>query len=257
MKKKVVLVLIAYKAVSTLEAFYKSLPRHLFDEIILVDDFSPDGTYELALHLGIEAYRNPRNLGYGGNLKRALQLALRKGADIIVDLHPDDEYKPSAIVPALAAVEQGTEFVLGNRLGGGKSFRDIGMYSWKIIPVAVLNWLCKTVLQLPIHDFHQGFRVYTRSLLEKVNFEENSNNYIFSFEILAQAAYSGARITEVPVDAAYTGEKRGASLKNSILYTLGVLSILGAYLLAKTLYTSKLFKSPPAVRPAFAPGQPN
>lgn len=241
MTKKVVLVLIAYKAAATLEDFYKSLPVHLFNDVILIDDFSPDGTYELAQRLGIESYRNPHNLGYGGNLKRALSVALSKGAEIIVDIHPDGEYKPSAILPALEAVERGAELVLGNRMGGGKTLSESGMYSWKILPIAFLNWLCRMILRLPIHDMHQGFRVYTRPLLEKVNFKANSNDYLFSFEILAQAAYHKAKISEVPVEVAYTGQKRGASLRSSIAYTIGTLCVLGAYLYAKVFRPGKLF----------------
>ena len=176
-RPKTVAIFIAYKAEKTLETFYKDFPQELFDEIILVDDASPDRTYEIAQKLPMRSYKNPVNLGYGGNMKRAIKLALDSGADAIVDIHPDGEYLPSAIASALGEVKRGAHLVLGNRFGTNKSVAERGMYFWKIIPIAFLNWLDRLFLQVPIHDFHQGFRVYTRKLLETTNYEANSNNY--------------------------------------------------------------------------------
>ena len=131
--------------------------------------------------------------------------------------------------------------MLGNRLAGGKGLRTSGMYAWKILPVMALNFIARIVLQLPIHDFHQGFRVYTRSMLKKINYTENSNNYLFSFEILAQAAYHRLKIVEVPVETVYTGEKRGASLRHSVMYSLGTFRVLLKYVLAKLFRKGVLF----------------
>lgn len=238
---KIVAIFIAYRAAGTLESFYNSFPKELFDEIILVDDASKDNTFELAKSLGIESYKNPVNLGYGGNLKKALTIALKKGADIIVDIHPDGEYLPSAILPAIEKIKSGSEFVLGNRFHDGKNPAEDGMHIWKVLPLRFLSWASDTVLRLPINDYHQGFRVYTKSLLEKVKFMNNSNDYSFSFELLAQSAFHKIKVSQVPVEVAYTGEKRGASLKNSIIYTLNTLKILFIYLGAKIGIHSKLF----------------
>ena len=241
---KIFAIFIAYKAVKTLENFYAAFPKELFDEVILVDDRSGDGTFELAQKLGIQAYENPVNLGYGGNLKRTLSMALEKGADIIVDLHPDGEYKPSAILPAIEEIKKGAEFGLGNRFYDGKSPAKDGMYAWKVLPLLLLSWLSNFILRLPISDYHQGFRVYTRSLLEKVNFLENSNDYSFSIELLAQAAFHKIKVSQVPVEVAYTGDKRGASLKSSIMYSLDTLKILTFYLAAQFGFSHTIFKKP-------------
>ena len=112
----VIAVFIAYNASKTLQAYYKRFPRHLVDEVILVDDASQDGTYRLARQLGITAYQNPINLGYGGNLKRALELALDAGGDILIDIHPDGEYDATAIGPALEQIENGARFVVDHPL---------------------------------------------------------------------------------------------------------------------------------------------
>lgn len=234
--------MVAYKAIHTLEDFYRTLPRGLFDSIILVDDDSGDGTFERAQELGIESYRNDHNLGYGGNLKRALSIALEKGADIIVDIHPDGEYKASAIIPALGKIDEGAALVLGNRFYDVRQPLKSGMYSWKFIPIMIMNAIAKWGLWIPCNDVHQGFRVYTKELLQKVPYQINSDDYLFSFEIIAQARYAGLPMAEVPVDTNYTGEKRGANLRSSIIYSLGVFGVLAQYYWARLGVHSALFR---------------
>lgn len=243
-KPKIIAIFIAYKAEKTLKKFWEEFPKHYFDECILVDDASGDKTFEIAKTLrGLKAYQNPVNLGYGGNLKRTVAIALNHGADIIVDIHPDGEYKPSAIPEALRKIQkEGYEFVMGNRFASVDQPLKSGMYAWKVLPLLALSYIDRLVLGVKITDFHQGFRVYTKKLFEKVNFEENSNNYLFSFELIAQSALTKIKIGEVPVETSYTGEKRGASLKNSVKYSFDTFKVLLLYLLAKMGFKTKIFK---------------
>ena len=243
-RKKIIAIFIAYHAAKTLKKFSEEFPKHLVDEMILVDDASKDGTYELAKKLGITAYQNPVNLGYGGNMKMALALGLKHGGDIFIDLHPDGEYKPTAIPAALEKVRRGAQFVLGNRFTSTSAPLKSGMYFWKLIPIRLLNLVDRLLLGISIDDFHQGFRVYTKELLQKVPFERNSDNYLFSFELIAQAALYHVPIEQVLVETCYTGKKRGASLKNSIIYSLGTFKILFFYFLAKLGLPMKLFQKP-------------
>jgi glycosyltransferase involved in cell wall biosynthesis len=242
-KPVIIAVLIAYNAAKTLESFYKSFPKHLVHKIILVDDASKDDTYKIAKRLGIMTYRNRVNLGYGGNMKRTLALAIQHGGDILIDIHPDGEYLPSAIEPALKKIKKGAEFVLGNRMGS-RTLLKKGMYFWKILPLTVLTSIGRFVLGVKIKDLHQGFRVYTRRLLEKVPFERNSNNYLFSFEIISQAAFKKVCIEEVPVETIYQGKKRGASLRSSIIYALGTFKVLILFIFAKLGFNMRLFETP-------------
>lgn len=243
-KPKIIAIFIAYKAEKTVKNFWENLPKEYFDEAILVDDTSKDKTFEIAKKLpGLIAYQNPINLGYGGNLKKAIGIALKHGADIIIDIHPDDEYKPSAIPLALNKIEkEDYELILGNRFLDIKKTVKAGMFIWKVIPLLTLNYIDKLILGLKISDLHQGFRVYTKKFLEKVNYLQNSNNYLFSFELITQARFKNIKIGEVPVEVSYKGKKRGASLKNSFKYTLGTFKILGLYLLAKLGFKTKIFK---------------
>ena len=221
----------AYNAEKTLEYVYKKIPKDWYDEIILVDDNSKDNTYREAKRLGIESYKNKKNVGYGGNLKVCFEKALRKGADIIVELHPDGEYDPSAINPAVAKIIKGAGLVLGNRFAHSPLSR--GMYTWKYIPSKILSLIQAKILNIPISDLHQGFRAYSRKLLEGINFRKNSNNYLFSFEVITQAVYLDMKISQVPVICHYEGKKRGASLTNSVLYTMGTFDVLALFLLSK------------------------
>lgn len=243
-KSKIIVIFLAYNAAKTLKTFYQEFPKTLVDKIILVDDASKDNTYELAKSLGIRSFRNKINLGYGGNMKRALGLALSHRADIIVDIHPDGEYKPSAIPLALREIKAGSKLVLGNRFINFFQLLKNGMFLWKLVPIWCLNWIDKLVLGVHVDDLHQGFRVYTKDLLNKINFEENSNNYLFSFEFITQAAYNNVAISQVPVETNYTGKKRGASLKNSVNYSLNTFKILFLFILARLGFKLRLYQKP-------------
>lgn len=245
-KTKVVAILLAYNAERTLKQFFKSLPLNILDDVILVDDNSKDETFSLSKRLGIRTFRNKKNLGYGGNLKRALSIALKEGADVIIDIHPDGEYKTDAIIPALKIIRQRAKFVIGNRFYNENYIKEVsGIYMWKYYAIKSLNLLEKKILGLKVHDLHQGFRVYTKELLKKVPFEKNSNSYLFSFELISQCVFFKIPIYEVPVKTSYSGEKRGATLINSIIYTLGTFRVLVLFFIAKAglmhsaLYTSK------------------
>lgn len=243
-KRKIIAIFIGYNAFKTLIDFYATFPKHLFDDIILVDDASVDGTFALAKSLGIHSYQNVVNLGYGGNMKRALSIGLHHGGDVFVDIHPDGEYSPSCIPAALQKVDDGAQFVLGNRFKNATSPLESGMFIWKILPIWILNKLAQWTLRADIKDMHQGFRVYTREMLEKISFENNSDDYLFSFELIAQSVYRHIPIAQVPVETHYSGKKRGASLKKSILYTLGTLKVLCLFVLAKLGLKTKIFTGP-------------
>jgi glycosyltransferase involved in cell wall biosynthesis len=231
MKPKIIAVLPAYQAEHTLIPFLKILPKEVFDHIILSDDSSSDKTLEIAKEQkDIMVFRTPENLGYGGNMKFCLAKALEMEGDILIEIHPDGEYLPDGIRKAISEVEKGAQLVLGNRFTRGK---PEGMYLWKYIPSRILTWVDNVVLGTAIPDVHQGFRVYTKDFLQQVNFEANNNDYAFTFQILLQALFYNVPLKSVPVTAVYQGEKRGASLTHSFVYTIKTFWIVTQYLLAK------------------------
>lgn len=243
-KNKKIAVLIAYRAEKTLKKFWDKFPQEYFDEVILVDDASMDNTFEVAKKLsGLSSFRNEKNMGYGGNLMVCFSKALKKGADIIFEIHPDGEYEYSleTIKSATKKIEQGADLVLGNRFAKGFNPLSNGMRVWKYYPTRILTSISNIVLGTNLADLHQGFRVYSKSLLKEVEFKKNSSGYLFSFEIIVQAKRKNFKIEQIPVSVNYSGKKRGASLKNSLHYSFGVFNTLFIYSIDNFKNKNKLF----------------
>ena len=230
---KVVVFLPAYFAEKTLESVYRKIPKHCVDDIVLVDDGSKDNIEDVAKRLGIKAYRNIKNLGYGGNLKVCLEKALDLDADILIELHPDDQYDPACIPDALAKMGQGYDFVMGSRFLRPGAATRYAMPLWKFIINRTSTLLARAVLGVRLTDFHCGFRVYRRRLVESINFRQNDNDYLFSFQIIAQASYDGVRIGEIPVVCRYVPGATQISFAKSMKYGVGALRTLFLFLLAK------------------------
>jgi hypothetical protein len=164
-------------------------------------------------------------------MKFCLSLALRSGADVIVELHPDGEYMTGSIVPALALVRKGADMVLGNRLDSHPM--SFGMHPGKVVVTRLLSRMDNVALGTHIPDLHQGFRVYTRNLLTHIPYEKNSDDYIFSFEIITQAIFYGFTVSSVPVSVRYRGRKRGATNWRSFVYTLSTFRCISEYFAAR------------------------
>jgi len=233
-KSKIVAIFLSYNAERTLERFYKKFPHNLVEDAILFDDASTDRTVEIARKLGISVHRNKENLGYGGNLKGAIRQVLDQGADIIIDIHPDGEYSCSSIPEAISRIDGGAHLVLGNRFRTENGPLRSGMFIWKYPVIVILNWLNGCIFGSRNIDYHSGFRAYSRNLFEQVNYEKNSNSFLFSFELIAQCLYHQLVLDDVPVDTIYTGKKRGANFRHVARYTIGTFWTLVTFLLARS-----------------------
>ncbi len=225
-KSKVVVVMPAYNAAKTLHMTYAELPHEIVDLVILVDDGSRDETIAIARQLGLELFVHDRNYGYGANQKTCYREALRAGADIVVMVHPDYQYDPKLLPSIIQPIQAGhADVVLGSRLLAGKALQQ-GMPWWKYISNRFLTALENWVFGLRLSEYHTGYRAYTRSVLESVNVEMNSDNFIFDQEIMAQFVELRARIAEVPVPTRYFLQASSASLAQSTLYGLSILRVL-------------------------------
>lgn len=232
-KEKVIVFLPAYCAAKTLASVYHKIPKGFIDEIILVDDGSEDGVETIARGLGIKFFRNSRNLGYGGNLKSCIKKALDSGGDILIELHPDDQYDPSAIPDAIRMVRKGYGLVMGSRFTTPGLALKHGMPLWKYIINRCSTPICRFVLGVKLSDFHCGLRAYHRRFLESVNFMKNDDDYLFSFQIIMQAVLSKTGVGEIPVICRYYPNVTQMNVWKCIPYGFGTLKNLIFFLLTR------------------------
>ncbi len=236
----IAVVMPAYKAEKTLEQTLAAIPRDCIDEIILVDDASPDGTYEKAKELGIDVViRHPENRGYGGNQKTCYTTALARGAQIVVMVHPDYQYDPT-FIPALCAplVEGKADAVFGSRMIHRRDALTGGMPWWKFVANIALTWIENRILGLSLAEYHSGFRAYSRRALERVPFLECHDDFIFDSEIIVQLRLAHLRITETPISTRYFPEASMISFRRSCRYGFAILWLMVQYL----LHQSGLFR---------------
>lgn len=223
----------AYYAEQTLRSVRGKIPAGYVDDILVVDDHSHDRIEQVAAELGLRFSRNPRNLGYGGNLKVCIQRSLDLGADVLIELHPDDQYDPSAIPPALARLDEGYDLVLGSRFLTRGAALSHAMPFWKYGINRLSTLPARLVLGVGLTDFHSGFRVYRRRLFEHVAYQRNDDDYLFSFQIIAQARFAGFRIGEVPVVCRYFPGASQIGFARTMKYGVGASATLAAYARAR------------------------
>ncbi len=228
---KIVVVMPAYNAASTLRLTYQDVPRDVVDTVILVDDNSSDQTLAVARDLGLEVFIHNKNYGYGANQKTCYREALGIGAEIVVMLHPDYQYDPTLLPEIIEPIREGrTDVVLGSRLMRESPVQQ-GMPWWKYAGNRALTSVENLVFGLDLKEYHTGYRAYSRAALQGVNFEMNSDNFVFDQEIIAQLVQLGHRIVEVPVPTRYFKEASSISFWASVRYGLSILWLLCLVLL--------------------------
>lgn len=231
--KKVIVVMPAYNAERTLERTLDDIPREWVDEIILVDDFSKDGTVALARKLGLTVIAHEKNLGYGANQKTCYAEALARGGEIMVMLHPDHQYDPTVLPGLVQPLLAGTcDAVFGSRMLGGRPLEG-GMPKWKYLANIFLTAVENATFYMYLTEYHSGLRAYSRRYLEAVNFKANSDDFVFDSEIIAQGILHGMRIREIPIETRYFAEASQIGLGRSVVYGLAILKTLVKFKLHK------------------------
>ena len=237
---KVVVVMPAYNAEQTLERTWSEIPHDIVDEVLVVDDHSSDATVEIARRLGLTLHVHERNRGYGGNQKTCYREVLRHGADIVVMLHPDYQYPPRLIGPMAAMLASGMfDIVLGSRILGGAALKG-GMPLYKYVSNRVLTFAQNVAIGAKLSEYHTGYRAYTRAALDRLPLLENSDDFVFDNQVLAQAVYFELRIGEISTPASYHPEASSISFRRSVRYGLGVLETSARFVLER----ARLLRSP-------------
>jgi glycosyltransferase involved in cell wall biosynthesis len=221
--KKVVVVLPAYNAEKTLRRTVGEITGEFVDEIILVDDASSDHTVEMARELGLHVFIHDVNRGYGANQKTCYVEALRSGADVVVMLHPDYQYSPKLLTAMASLVAIGQyDVVLGSRIIS-HGILEGGMPLHKYVANRILTLVQNSLLRMKLSEYHTGYRAFSRKVLEILPLAENSDDFVFDNQMLAQAIYFGFSIGEVSCPVRYFAEASSINFRRSVIYGLGVL----------------------------------
>jgi len=232
--KKVIVVLPAYNAETTLEKTYAEIPMNIVDEVILCDDASSDNTVQLAQSLGIKhIIKHDKNKGYGGNQKSLYNKALDLGGDIVIMLHPDYQYTPM-LIPSMVNIIANDLYpvVLGSRILGKGALRG-GMPIYKYIANRLLTLFQNILISYKLSEYHTGYRAFSKEVLERINFNANSDDFVFDNQMLSQIIFHGFDIAEVTCPTKYFEEASSINFKRSSIYGIGVLMVSLQYRLQK------------------------
>ncbi len=223
--KKIVVVMPAYNAELTLEQTWSEIPHDLVDDVVLTDDASHDATVEVSRRLGLPTLVHQENRGYGGNQKTCYAEALRRGADVVVMLHPDYQYPPRLIAPMVTMIIDGPfDVVLGSRILGGRARRG-GMPLYKYVANRFLTAAQNTLCGSKLSEFHTGYRAFSRQVLQELPLLENSDDFVFDNQMLAQVLAAGFEIGELSCPARYFAEASSINFRRSLRYGLGCLGV--------------------------------
>lgn len=242
--KKVVVVMPAYNAEKTLKITYDEIPFDIVDDVVLVDDKSSDKTSDLAREIGIKhVIRHEKNLGYGGNQKSCYRKALELGADITIMVHPDYQYTPK-LIPAMASVIASGLYdsVLASRILGKGALKG-GMPMYKYIANRFLTMTQNILIGQKLSEYHTGYRAFSKDILETIDFESNSDDFVFDNQMICQVFHAGFEIAEVTCPTKYFEEASSINFARSSTYGLGVLKWSFIYWLSKRgLVKPRIFK---------------
>lgn len=242
--KKIIVVLPAYNASKTLEKTYNEIPFDIVDEVIIVDDCSSDETALVAKKLGIKhIIQHEKNKGYGGNQKTCYTAALNFDADIVIMLHPDYQYTPKLIHSmAYLIANEVYPVVIGSRILGKGALKG-GMPMYKYIANRGLTFLQNVLMNQKLSEYHSGFRAYDKSVLERINYNSNSDDFVFDNQFLAQIFYKGFEIAEITCPTKYFEEASSINFKRSMQYGFGVIKTSFQYFLTKNnIYKFSIFE---------------
>jgi glycosyltransferase involved in cell wall biosynthesis len=250
--KKITVVLPAYNAERTLEITYNEIPFDIIDEVVLVDDLSRDNTVEKARSLGIKhVIIHSKNTGYGGNQKSCYNKAMEINSDIVIMLHPDYQYTPKLIPSMCYLIANGVyDVVLGSRILGKGALKG-GMPVYKYYANRILTLFQNIMMNQKLSEYHTGYRAFSKKVLESINYNINSDDFVFDNQMIAQIFYAGFEIAEITCPTKYFDEASSINIPRSIRYGLGVVKVSLQYFLQKMrLINLKMFSTTDSIASA-------
>lgn len=243
-EKKIAVVLPAFNAAKTLSRTFQEIPLDIVDFVILTDDSSIDNTLQIAKELNIQhIISHEKNMGYGANQKTCYNKALALGADIIVMLHPDYQYTPKLIHSMCYLIANGLyHVVLGSRILGNGAIKG-KMPFYRYFFNRILTFIQNILMNQKLSEYHSGYRAYSKEVLEQINYNSNSDDFVFDNQILAQFIYRGYTVAEISCPTMYFEEASSINFRRSVIYGLGVLLTTIKYFIDKGgIYHFSLFR---------------
>ncbi len=234
LNKKIIVVLPAYNAEKTISKVLNEIPNDIIDDVILVDDFSTDDTIRIAKEFGLKSIiQHEKNLGYGANQKSCYDKALELKADIIIMLHPDYQYTPKLIHSMSYLIANDVyDVVLGSRILGKGALKG-GMPLYKYVANRILTFLQNIIINQKLSEYHSGYRAYSSKVLKRINYQANSNDFVFDNQVISQIFMAGFEIAEITCPTKYLPEASSINFSSSLKYGIGCLMTSIKYLFHK------------------------
>jgi len=231
--KKIYGVVISYNSAPVLDKLYKRINKNIFDKIYFLDDNSIDDSVNKAKKYNWKVIVNKKNLGHGGNLKKGLKLSFKNGADYVVEIHADNQYNPNSILAAKELINNNNDLIIGSRFHNKNPWIKDGMPFVRFITNKLLTSITNLFLKKKLSEFHTGYKIFSKKLYKSLPIKYNSNNYLFSFEVILQAAFFNLKYEEISISSSYKGYHTSCSYFNGFLYIIGNFKVLLFFLLAR------------------------
>ena len=241
--KKIYAVVICYNSEPVIEKLYNRIDKELFDKIYFFDDNSKDNSYEIAKKFDWDVVKNEKNLGHGGNLKKAIDTAFVDGADYVLEIHGDNQYDPNSIVNAKKLLEDNYDLIIGSRFVNRNPYLEDGMPYIRYISNKIMSKLTGKLLSINLSEFHTGYKIFSKNFYQSAPFKNCSDNYLFSFQIILQAKYFNLRYGEISISASYDGFRASCGYLDGLIYLLNNFTEMLFYFLAKlNIFKNKIYK---------------
>tara|TARA_X000000950_G_scaffold164859_1_gene201429 strand:+ start:1244 stop:1993 length:750 start_codon:yes stop_codon:yes gene_type:complete len=241
--KKIYGVVICYNSEQAIKDLYERIDKELFDKIYFFDDNSTDNSYEIAKTFDWKVIKNQTNLGHGGNLKKAIKTAFIDGADYVLEIHADNQYNPNSISKAKNFIEQDYALITGSRFVNKNPYKEEGMPFLRYFSNKVMSSFTSKLLSIKLTEFHTGFKIFGRKFYDQVQFEDCSNNYLFSFQIILITKFFGLKYGEISISADYGEKVNSCNYYNGFIYIITNFTEMFYFFLAKSkVFKKKIYK---------------
>ena len=237
--KKIYAMVISYNSAPVLGDLYKRIDKNNFDKIYFFDDNSKDNSADVAKNYDWIVSKNEKNLGHGGNLKKALKTVFDDGADYGVEIHADNQYSPNEVYKAKEMIENDFDLIIGSRFKNKNPFLKDGMPFLRYFTNKLMSFFTSKLFGIKLTEFHTGCKIYSKNFCEKVPVYKSSDNYLFSFQIILQARFYKRKYGEISISSSYEGYKTSCNYSNGLIYLMGNFKYMLIYVLVKL----KLIKS--------------